>query len=188
ARSAARAARRGDLATLKPCHSQIARLLRSKRGDLHEGSRQIDHELIVLRRPAAFAPLHFSHKSHYGTRFSVVLKCSQALAAGAASYGVKPAFGSNPFSPALAANTCRRYRGAAGGVQAVQWSFERPRSASGVKLGRVLIKSPSRVRFWAKRTSSRHRRMTESDPNHRTCLSAVVTDWAMETWYHSSIA
>jgi hypothetical protein len=23
---------------------------------------------------------------------------------------------------------------------------------------------------------------------HRTCLSALVTDWAMETWYHSSIA
>jgi hypothetical protein len=23
---------------------------------------------------------------------------------------------------------------------------------------------------------------------HSTCLSALVTDWAMETWYHSSIA
>jgi hypothetical protein len=31
-------------------------------GDLHKGSRQIDHELIVPRRPTAFAPLHFSHK------------------------------------------------------------------------------------------------------------------------------
>ena len=31
-------------------------------------------------------------------------------------------------------------------------------------LGPVLVKSPSRVRFRANRTSSRHRRMTESDP------------------------
>jgi hypothetical protein len=23
---------------------------------------------------------------------------------------------------------------------------------------------------------------------HPTCLSALVTDWAMETWYHPSIA
>ena len=55
---------------------------------------------------------------------------------------------------------------------------ERPRSASGVKLGRVLINSPSRVRFWANRTSSRHGLRAESGPEaafgsiHKTCLSA----------------
>ena len=44
---------------------------------------------------------------------------------------------------------------------------ERPRSASGVKLG-CTHKSPSRVRFRANRTSSRHGPRTESDPNPGT--------------------
>ena len=41
-------------------------------------------------------------------------------------------------------------------------SAERPRSASGVKLG-CTHKPPSRVRFRANRTLSQHRRMTEFD-------------------------
>jgi len=44
------------------------------------------------------------------------------------------------------------------------------------------------------KTLSRHRRITESNPNqtigsiHATCLSALVTDRAMEACYHPSIA
>jgi hypothetical protein len=76
---------------------------------------------------------------------------------------------------------CRRCSGAC--------RAERP---SGVKLG--VYSSPGRVRFWANRTSSRHRQMTESGPQAvfgsipLTCLSALVTDRAMEAWYHASIA
>jgi len=46
-----------DRCPLEPEQSQVARALSSEQEDLHEGGREIDHELIVLRRAAGLASL-----------------------------------------------------------------------------------------------------------------------------------